>query len=178
MAAGITSYDGSSDITEDPEVGVIKFYIKYWNHPEFGDEFGFHELKSSMCDPEKDFNYMAGSNADSGFYPVLENSEADLRTYGHKLKCIREPYNIFGDFNTYGTASLMVIFEKCDPSVRTCKSEQEIEEWMKFKYIFTLENEKKFQTHVFDDEERVLQAAHTNWYSLTHQFRMEYVKTV
>ena len=41
----------------------------------------------------------------------------------------------------------MVIFERCDPALRTCKSEADIDKWMQFKYIITLENEKKFQTH-------------------------------
>ena len=38
----------------------------------------------------------------------------------------------------------MIVFEKCDRTKRTCKSEEEIEEWMTFKYIFTLDNHKKF----------------------------------
>ena len=130
VAAAITAYDGKSDVIEDPEIGTIKFYIKYWNHPELGDKFGFHELDSSLCDPEKDLNDVAGTKPESGFYPVTPTNEADVNTYGPKMKCIREPYSLFGNFNSDAASTLLIIFEKCDPTKRTCKSEAEIDKWM------------------------------------------------
>ena len=50
VAAAITSYDGSSENIEDPEIGTIKMYIKYWreNIEEVADDegFGFREIKT------------------------------------------------------------------------------------------------------------------------------------
>ena len=56
VAAGVTTYNGNSGLIEDPEIGTVKFYLKYYGHPELGEGFGFHELKSDYCDPDKDFN--------------------------------------------------------------------------------------------------------------------------
>ena len=140
---------------EDPEVGTIKFYLKYWMHPELGEAFGFHELQADLCDPEKDLNDVSGSKTDNGFFPLSPQSESDIRKYGHKLKCVKEPYELFGNFNSDAASTLMVVFERCDPAVQTCKPEAEIDKWMQFKYIITLENEKKFQTHVLDIKERI-----------------------
>ena len=50
VAAAITDYDGSSESIEDPEIGTIKMYIKYWreNLEVAGDDegFGFREVKT------------------------------------------------------------------------------------------------------------------------------------
>ena len=49
----------------------------------------------------------------------------------------------------------MIVFEKCDSSKHptlSCQSEQNINEWMESKYIFTYVNERKFVTHKFNDE--------------------------
>lgn len=67
---------------------------------------------------------------------------SDISTYGPKMKCIAKPYEVLGNFNTNIAANLMAVFEKCDRTVRKCKTEAEIEDWMTFKYILTLTNEK------------------------------------
>ena len=72
------------------------------------------------------------------------------------MRCIKnlDELKIWGDYDTNKASNLMVVFEKCDitkrPPGQKCKSETEIEEWMAFKYIVTLENEKKFISHKFD----------------------------
>lgn len=61
------------------------------------------------------------------------------------MKCIDEPYEIYGDFNTRTAASLMIVFEKCDPEQRSCKDNEAIEKWMQPMYILTVENEENYQ---------------------------------
>ena len=51
------------------------------------------------------------------------------------MKCIAEPYKIWGDYNSDITTNLMIVFEKCDPKLRECESDAVINEWMKFKYL-------------------------------------------
>jgi hypothetical protein len=50
----------------------------------------------------------------------------------------------------------VIVFEKCDPKKRPlgqiCKTEAEIEKWMAFKFIVTLENRKKFIQYKFKEE--------------------------
>ena len=73
------------------------------------------------------------------------------------MRCIKnlDELKIWGEFDTNKGSNLMITFEKCDISKRPpgakCKSEAEIEAWMTFKYIVTLENEKKFISHKFGE---------------------------
>ena len=70
VAAGVTTYDGTQGLIEDPEIGTVKFYLKYYNNPDFDEEFGFHELESEYCDPAVDFNDVENNNPESGFFPL------------------------------------------------------------------------------------------------------------
>ena len=140
------------DFSEDPEIGTLKLYYKHYYVPGFEEDFDFYELESEFCDPAKDFNDVEGSNPESGFYPTHPSSVVDLKRLESLLKCVREPYGIVGDFDTAITGSLMAIFEKCDRVKRSCKSEAETEAWMSGKYIFTIENQKKFVSYKFGDE--------------------------
>ena len=57
------------------------------------------------------------------------------------MKCIEDPYEIYGDYSSAKTANLLVLFVKCDPRDRNdCKSDDEIKQWLKFKYLITLQN--------------------------------------
>ena len=62
------------------------------------------------------------------------------------MKCIDEKQSteIFGSYNTDKASNLMIVFEKCDNTERTCASDEIIDEWLEFKYIVILENEKLF----------------------------------
>ena len=71
------------------------------------------------------------------------------------MKCIDKEASIeiFGSYKTDKSSNLMIVFEKCDPALRsTCKDETEIQEWLLFKYIVTLENERKFHQTSFGEE--------------------------
>lgn len=61
IAAGITAYDGSPDPIEDPEIGTLKIYLKYWGMPDLGEGFGFKELETELCDPARDLNNVEGT---------------------------------------------------------------------------------------------------------------------
>ena len=107
-------------------------------------------MQNSLCELGE-LNDFEGSKEDSHFFPTSSVSEYDVQTYGPKMKCIREDYQILGNFNTNMASNLMVVFEKCDPTQRSCKSEEEIEKWMRFKYILILLNEKLFIQHEFGE---------------------------
>ena len=87
------------------------------------------------------------------FYKVHENSERDLKYYRKKFWCIdyekmvaenKLPHNIEvqGDYNSDKARHLKIMFEKCDNSTfeGTCKSEEEISQWLVRKFIVILEN--------------------------------------
>ena len=73
----------------------------------------------------------------------------------------------------------MIVFEKCDNATRKssqepCKSEDIIDEWMKFKYIFAYMNEFKFVPHKFEDE-RISLTSNTRWVPLNPGSRVDTV---
>lgn len=95
-----------------------------------------------------------------------------LKTYKKAMKCIEKPYELWGDYNSDVTQNLMVVFEKCDDRPKSefaesesasegnetkvkCKSEAEIDEWMKQKYLLVQQNEKKYSHHADDFSERL-----------------------
>ena len=84
---------------------------------------------------------------------------------------------MFGNFDTAIASNLMVVFEKCDPNERSCKPEAEIQKWMTFKYIFTLENHKKFVSYKFG-EEAIQKNSYGNWYSLNYSLRSDFPSIV
>ena len=73
----------------------------------------------------------------------------------------------------------MVIFEKCNnaTSAVTCKSEAEIEEFLQFKYLIAIWNQKQFIQDAFGHE-RVLKNSKTNWFPFTPLTRSDYVMHV
>ena len=185
IAAAITSYDGSNEDITDPEIGEIKFYLKQWDVDEPNFDLRFVELENKVCQPE-DFNF--GNVTDeanvSTFYPVKELSESDLKSYGpRKMRCIKnlDELKIWGDYDTNKASNLMVVFEKCDilkrPPGQKCKSETEIEEWMAFKYIVTLENERKFISHKFGGS-RIDEKSTIRLYPVNYKSRLDVVKKI
>ena len=83
-----------------------------------------------------------------------------------------------GNYNTGNTASLMVVFEKCNPENGVeCASESEISAWISGRYIITLTNQKKFLSHKFE-RERFTATAELSWYPLSNTVRSEYVNDV
>ena len=70
------------------------------------------------------------------------------------MKCITaDKLELFGNFNTYKTRNLRIIFEKCDPEIRDdCKSDEEIDDWMFSKVIIVIENKKHFKSNKFESE--------------------------
>ena len=74
----------------------------------------------------------------------------------------------------------MIVFEKCDSEVlgRACKSDSEINDWLRFKYIVALENERFFVQDEFN-EDRIKGISHLSWYSLTPLGqRSDYVRLI
>ena len=91
---------------------------------------------------------------------------------------------MFGNYKTQAANNIMVVFEKCDPSKKTkqgqpqkCKDETEIQKWLQFKYIITVDNIKRFIQHDFD-EERIEVASVLKWYPISPDVRTDTVNIV
>ena len=64
------------------------------------------------------------------------------------MKCLKNPSDLvlWGNYDLPSAANLVLTFEKCDPhkSEVECKSDEEITEWLEFKYLVGIWNSKNF----------------------------------
>ena len=137
---------------------------------------GFTEIPTRPCvaedfglDPETlervNTDYLTGGN--SKFYPIEPFYYGYLSTYFPKMKCIDEQVNIYGDYNSNSAQLLTLIFEACNPEVRsTCKNEEEIKAWLRRKFIITVENTNVFRMNIYNNT-RVTYESHFNWYGIS-----------
>mmetsp|Transcript_832 Transcript_832/g.1260 ORF Transcript_832/g.1260 Transcript_832/m.1260 type:complete len:148 (-) Transcript_832:1058-1501(-) len=126
---------------------------------------------------------MENSNPQSGFYQLAEGYEHDLQAYMTRMRCVIDEdkplMSIHGDWNTARLANLMVVFEMCDPkkSYVSCKSDEEIKQWMTFKYFLIMANSNRFIKHGFG-EDRMLSRSRLIWLSLSSRMRTDFVNKV
>ena len=167
----MTSYDRNPESIEDPEIGKLVFYYKSWDSNDPDGDLSFTEIPSEPC-------FDNAFNDEDRFYPINQKNERDFEIYGQKMLCPIKPIDLFGNFDSDASQNLMVAFVTCEPSeTQTCKTQDEIEQWLKFKYIVVLENEKRFITHKFD-EERIEQSSNLKWFPISQRNRIDYVKTL
>lgn len=89
------------------------------------------------------------------FFEPHTNSAGDIKFYYKKLKCIEtDKLNIQGDYNSAKGRSLVLEFKKCEQTLDnpiTCKSDQDIKDWIKRKFILTFWNSRRFVLEEFGD---------------------------
>jgi len=141
----------------------------------------FVELKTRPC---LDSDFFSGEDDDEykpGQFFKINKNAYDLFHYTNKLKCIDEDiFAIQGSYNSYKASNLMVVFERCDKQTQhthQCHDSQEIDDWLEFKFLVTLENEQRFIANQFDGQ-RVSNTSKVNWHALTPKARVDYVKMV
>ena len=54
--------------------------------------------------------------------------------------CTDANIELRGDYNSDKTSMFKIALRRCDPEKRQCKSDEEIEDWMKRKFIVVLKN--------------------------------------
>ena len=143
----------------------MKIIMKSWNYEdkESNGKAQFKEIKARPC-KENDFNDVNGSNKQSKFYATDVYSERSLQLYWNNLKCIddSEYLSIKGNYDSVEASNMMIVFEKCDPTIRTCKTQEEIDKWTEYKYLVTFQNTKNFIQHEFY-EKRIKAKAKFVW---------------
>ena len=74
----------------------------------------------------------------------------------------------------------MIVFEECNSEVDTtidCASKATIDEWLKYKYIVTVENERDFIQHIFEGDP-MSEKAEIKWYPISPTFRQDSVNVI
>ena len=118
--------------------------LKSWGIPDTGF---LTELKTHYC-TEDEINDIEGTKTNSTFYPISKLSSIDVKAYIGRFKCLDEPEKLVlrGNYDTQVASNLMVVFDKCN-NVTTegqCKSEEEIQAFMEYKYLMSIVNTRRF----------------------------------
>ena len=79
-----------------------------------------------------------------GFYPLKKGLNKDIVTDNKHMRCIDEEYEIQGDFDSYSARNLMIVFDICNPKLRTCKSKKFIEYALAASYVQVVQNEQHY----------------------------------
>ena len=144
VAAAITYGNTTlNTLQEDPEIGQMKFVIKYWQNSTQGVEF--RELKLRNCESKDIAMKESVDRNEYGFYTFDPDTEGNVIHVKDQLKCIDEPFEIKGHYDSFTAANLMVVYEVCDPSKRKCKSPDEIQKALQYSYILLVENHMHYK---------------------------------
>ena len=102
-----------------------------------------------------------------------------FETYSPKLWCLDQPPDLRGNYDTTAARTVVINVYKCNPSVRdTCKSEEEIDDFIRGKYIIILENNYKFKQENYSREDRVMKRSEMHFIPLDPGRSEELIKKV
>ena len=121
-----------------PEYGEIGAYYKTWGDPNNPGTF-YKSIASRPC-TAKELNLEEKLDDDLvKFWPYdSERSIVDVKAFEKNFRCIDDDLEVYGSYNSARAKHLAIIFKKCNPSKRECKSEKEIELFTRRKFILTL----------------------------------------
>ena len=118
--------------------------------------------------------------------PVKKEEARDKIT---KMSCMKYPFQIQGDYNSFKGESLVVLFENCIGTYtyvsedgkeveKPCASEAKIKLWLRDKYIVILENERIYVQHEHSLEKAFKEESRLFWYNIDPEIRVDIPKTV
>ena len=97
------------------------------------------------------------------------------------MQCVKNLDDVFssGNYNTPGLDNLVIVFEKCDPKKASskCADETIINNFLKSKYILTVENQKRFIQHKFTAD-RINEGSELHWYAINPDQRTDFVNII
>ena len=105
VAAGVTDLNEGLLESTKAKYGEIKFYLKKYNDEV---KMNFVPLKFRSCD-SNDFDFGDDTNTVSALYPLDRNAEI-FKSKPSNMNCIHEKFQIWGDFDSYDSQSLMIVF--------------------------------------------------------------------
>ena len=173
FAFGLTAYDSNQEPIEDAQYGILKAYYKTWGGVVEGSQsVHFQELETKQCTraelglPKEDWDTESDYSKPPLFFEPHPNAVSDFEFYFKKFKCIqKEKLRIQGDYNSARTRSLVLEFDKCQETPENpikCKSDDEILQWLRRKFILIYSNGRRFQMEEFGVH-KIIEEARTTW---------------
>ena len=182
----LTAYDDEQESIEDPDYGRLVAKYQHWGGTDVPTETA-EEVPTYPCTTEQLGLHPNGtlSGEPGQFYPVRPDSEEDVTYRFRKLRCFREErLVVHGDYNSARTRNLVLALELCDQEKRTkegdprrCKSDEEINRWLRGKYLVLYHNSRRFRVEEYG-EGKIVEESRTRYIPLNSQLREDYVYKV
>lgn len=95
------------------------------------------------------------------------------------MKCLEQPYELWGDFDSTESSNLMIVFELCDQAKRDdCEEdEKKIHSWMKSKYLFVQQNEQTYDQSK-DSDDRIRKESMIIQHALSADTRADFPRFI
>ena len=174
IAFGLSAYDNEAEWIEDEDYGSLKAYHYRWG---FEGEHGstWTEIPSRNC-TRKEFyldDVQDNNSEETRLYRDHFTSESNSKYYWRKFRCTDERIEIIGDYDSTIAQQFVIQFEKCDNATRsTCKTEDEIIDFLKEKYIITRSNNRRFLQDEFSDPGKIIiNESRLKWIPISSQIR-------
>ena len=114
----------------------------------------------------------------SKFYTAHSNSIMWLQKYQKKLNCVDENIVISGNYQSLKASHLQIQLQKCDNLTRSdCKSDEEITQWLRRKFIVVVNNSDRFNQEDYTDNKVVRESVFT-WFPIKSTSREEIVNEI
>ena len=149
LAVGFTAYDNNQEIILDKTIGELRYVAYSWGEDENGNGFVKREkLPTRQCTREE----LGLDPGESRFFPLREYYVNQVNFYHKKFLCVdREEMLIYGDFSTQKARLIDLQLIKCHDQ-DYCKSDEEIMQFMKDKWLVLLTNRIRFDPDKFRSE--------------------------
>ena len=147
IAFGFTAYDNEQEWILDPTYGELIAYTRGWGTKADGTFFRFfNELETHVCTSTElglndDGQYRDG---EVKFMPINPASKNFVESYQKKMLCLNEEdLKFYGSWETEDAGLLNIKLRRCHDRP-DCKSEEEITEYFKLKFLILLYNQVLF----------------------------------
>ena len=81
---------------------------------------------------------------------------------------MKEPVEVYGNFDTKKARNFRIDFARCDPTKRDdCASIEEQDEWLKSKFLLVLENREAYNQEHYDEDKVVNRFSRFTWYTFS-----------
>ena len=153
VAAAFTKFNSDTEFILDPKYGELVFQHYFWGLQQDGKYRSGRERVKSMHNCTREELGLDGDKSKAKFKPSYVDNTDLVNTYQKKFTCIdEEDAFIFGDYNSVSANLINIQLVKCNnvtqPGVE-CKSDEEILNFFRGKYILLLYNENRFNSQFY-----------------------------
>ena len=181
VAFAISNYDGSSEIVDNPDFVDVYAAYRIW---------GFN---NTLLETKKEPTHLCGrEELGLDYYNATEEERKRMKkprffrthpesldwteTYYPKMRCLdNDGIDVYGNYDSTKAKILEVEIMPCKGR-STCKSKEEIDEWINGKYLILIENIDSFYSDIYGNR-RVQSFSRFKWVPLASAYRTDYVNS-